>query len=570
MRALWSLRFTVLVALSSLVALSGPAQASDAQAIGTFAWQVEPFCNIVRFTVTSDGPVFRLTGTDDQCGAGAAPAAGVATPNADGTFTLAFYLITSQGLASHTTATVVPGSFNGSWKDHDGNTGTFRFNPANPAPGAPRPLPAERQRRIAGTCASGEYVQSVNQDGSVNCAAASGSEGGDITAVGAGTGLTGGGGTGDVTLSVAAGGIGSLQIADGSIAAADVNTNEIQRRVQGTCAVGLLLVTIAAPGTVLCDDGAVGEGNIALGLGALSNNTFGIGIDNSAVGRDTLGANTTGHSNTAVGTNALRANTTAFWNTAVGVQALLNNTTGRINTAVGHQALLNNTTGSHNQAVGSNALRDNTEGWNNIAVGDETLLNNTTGSNNIAIGRGAGFQISTGHLKIMIGNNLGGEQSETIRLGQIQTRAFIAGIRGRTTGSANAVNVLIDSAGQLGTISSSRHNKVDISDMGQASGGLLRLRPVTFRYIQPYADGSRPFDYGLIAEEVAEVYPDLVVRDESGAIETVQYHKLTPMLLNELQRQQRELDAQRAAIEGLQAWIRILEGRLERRDSPRE
>ncbi|MGE0464634.1 MAG: tail fiber domain-containing protein, partial [Vicinamibacterales bacterium] len=136
-------------------------------------------------------------------------------------------------------------------------------------------------------------------------------------------------------------------------------------------------------------------------------------------------------------------------------------------------------------------------------------------------------------------------ESDTVRIGGAQTRAFIAGIRGRTTAQSNAVAVLIDSAGQLGTISSSRRVKQDVDDMGVRTRGLFDLRPVTFRYISHAEAGSTALEYGLIAEEVAEVYPDLVVRNAAGEIETVQYHKLAPMLLNEVQRLERE----RAALE---------------------
>ena len=122
---------------------------------------------------------------------------------------------------------------------------------------------------------------------------------------------------------------------------------------------------------------------------------------------------------------------------------------------------------------------------------------------------------------------------------------FVAGVRGVTTGNNNAVNVMIDGNGQLGTVNSSRRFKDDIQDMGDASANLMHLRPVTYRYKQPYVDGSQPLDYGLIAEEVAEVYPDLVVRNKDGEVETVQYHKLTPMLLNEVQKQRHELEEQK-------------------------
>jgi polyhydroxyalkanoate synthesis regulator phasin len=140
----------------------------------------------------------------------------------------------------------------------------------------------------------------------------------------------------------------------------------------------------------------------------------------------------------------------------------------------------------------------------------------------------------------------------------------MAGIRGVTTGNNNAVPVVIDSNGQLGTISSSQRFKEDIHDMADASNGLLNLRPVTFRYTKPYEDGSKPLDYGLIAEEVAEVYPDLVVRGSDGQVETVQYHKLTPMLLNELQKQNATISAQSSTVAAQKEQIRSLEERLAR------
>jgi len=125
-------------------------------------------------------------------------------------------------------------------------------------------------------------------------------------------------------------------------------------------------------------------------------------------------------------------------------------------------------------------------------------------------------------------------------------RAFIDGIVGVTTGVADAIPVVIDSNGQLGTVSSSRRFKLDIQDMSDASAGLMKLRPVTFRYKQPYADGSQPIQYGLIAEEVAEVYPELVVHSADGQVETVQYYKIDAMLLNEVQRLYRRVEDESA------------------------
>ncbi|MGA2197181.1 MAG: tail fiber domain-containing protein, partial [Bryobacteraceae bacterium] len=162
----------------------------------------------------------------------------------------------------------------------------------------------------------------------------------------------------------------------------------------------------------------------------------------------------------------------------------------------------------------------------------------------------------------MIGNEGTSPDDHTIRMGDVQTKTFIAGIRGTITGVSDAVPVVIDENGQLGTISSSRRFKEDIQDMGDVSSGLMRLRPVTYRYKQPYADGTKPLDYGLIAEEVAEVYPDLVVTNKEGQVETVQYQKLTPMLLNEVQKQSRHAQRQDETIQVLREQNRKLEARL--------
>ncbi len=165
--------------------------------------------------------------------------------------------------------------------------------------------------------------------------------------------------------------------------------------------------------------------------------------------------------------------------------------------------------------------------------------------------------------------------SGVIRIGASgsQTSFFAAGVSGTTTGLSGAVPVVIDSNGQLGTVSSSRRYKEDIQDMGEASSGLLRLRPVTFRYKQPYQDGSNPIDYGLIAEEVADVYPDLVAHSSDGQIETVQYQKLNAMLLNEVQKQHRQIQEQKEAmtseISALNARLSELEKLLETLAAPK-
>jgi trimeric autotransporter adhesin len=257
-------------------------------------------------------------------------------------------------------------------------------------------------------------------------------------------------------------------------------------------------------------------------------------------------------------------------NTATGINALMNNITGYENTAVGNVALSSNTTGYYNTATGDNTLKSNTTGHDNTAIGRLALPAVATGSNNIAIGSSAAFNLAAGSGNIYIGTRGPGIEDNTIRIGgsatfsdqAIQTKFFAYGVRGITTANNDAVPVLIDSAGQLGTVSSSRRFKEDIQDMGGVSRGLMRLRPVTFRYQKPFADGSKPIQYGLIAEEVAEVYPDLVAHSADGQIETVKYQVLDAMLLNEVQRQQRMIEQQQETIEQQRHEIEALKAQL--------
>jgi hypothetical protein len=241
------------------------------------------------------------------------------------------------------------------------------------------------------------------------------------------------------------------------------------------------------------------------------------GPDNTAVGFGALFANTTGNGNTATGWGALEANTTGGTNTATGVGALFANTTGNDNPATGNGALRFNTTGNGNTALGSQAmfLGDNTN--NNTAIGFFAGVG-ILGNNNTIIGFRAGDALTTGDNNIDIGSNVLGAagESNTIRIGNnnpnlppVINRAFIAGIYGVPTGLPGAA-VVVDANGQLGTMSSSRRFKDDIQDMGDASSDLMKLRPVTFRYKQAQEDGSHPLQYGLVAEEVADVNPGLV------------------------------------------------------------
>jgi hypothetical protein len=300
-----------------------------------------------------------------------------------------------------------------------------------------------------------------------------------------------------------------------------------------------------------------GGANSAFGAGALVNN---LASSNTAVGNAALLGNTSGASGTAVGASALLSNTTGSFNTAVGESALFQNSTGTHGTAVGYQSLYASTA-DDNTAEGYQSLSSDNSGAGNTGVGYLALNHNTTGNYNVALGEHAGWQLTTGCCNIDIGNAGVAGEAATIRIGNgNQTRAFVTGIRGITTGTADGVPVLIDSNGQLGTASSSRRFKFDINDAGDSTSGLLRLRPVTFRYLA-YGAGS-PLQYGLIAEEVAEVYPELVTRGKDGQVETVMYQFLAPMLLNELQKEHGQITAQQKQIDALTDAIASLSRRL--------
>jgi trimeric autotransporter adhesin len=339
-----------------------------------------------------------------------------------------------------------------------------------------------------------------------------------------------------------------------------------------------------------------GQENTAVGFQALFSNTtdssgFSSGQENTAIGLQALFSNTTGSANTAVGIEALQNNTLGDRNTATGASALWKNTTGNDNAAIGVGALLNNTTGFENAATGADALGSNTTGRDNTATGSGALFNNTiglgntgtglfalekntTGSFNIALGYFAGFSLTTGSNNIDIGNRGVAGEANTIRIGNAvttvwsdglthpaQTRTFIAGIRGRTTTNANAVPVVIDSAGQLGTASSSARFKKEIEPMDKTSEAILALKPVTFHY---KSDHTGTPQFGLIAEEVAKVNPDLIVRDENGEIYTVRYDAVNAMLLNEFLKEHRMVEEQGAIIAKQQKQIEALTAGLQK------
>ena len=312
-------------------------------------------------------------------------------------------------------------------------------------------------------------------------------------------------------------------------------------------------VNNTANGAFALSNNTEGSDNTAIGFIALSQDT--IGSDNTAIGFVALEFNTTGFQNTANGVGALQFNTTGTFNTASGAFALRDNTEGVENTANGDGALSRNTTGSFNTASGSGALANNTTGANNTATGIGALGSNTEGSDNIALGISAGNNITTGSNNIHIGHpgDAAGD-SDTIRIGQTQTRTFIGGIFGQTTSGA-AIPVVIDEAAQLGTQSSSRRFKTDIQLMDRGSESVLALKPVRFHY---KSDKTATPQFGLIAEEVAEVNPNLVVRDKKGEIYTVRYDAVNAMLLNEFLKEHRKVEQQQTTIAELKKELGIV------------
>ncbi len=259
--------------------------------------------------------------------------------------------------------------------------------------------------------------------------------------------------------------------------------------------------------------------------------------------------------------NFFNSSTCVNGNTGIGYSALSAIQTGDSNTGLGYLALGRTTTGFSNTSIGLQSLFSNETGSNNIAVGVDALELNTDGYNNIAIGIGAGAVTNSGHNhdNIYIGHGVGAVENSTIRIGSNQTQTFVAGINGVTTGLVG-VPVVVDANGQLGSCcTSSRRFKYDINDMEHATDKLLKLRPVTFRYKQAQTDGSHPVQYGLIAEEVADVYPELVQFDpKTHEPNAVLYNVLPAMLLNEFQKEHKQIEEQQQQIESLQGQLQQL------------
>ena len=272
--------------------------------------------------------------------------------------------------------------------------------------------------------------------------------------------------------------------------------------------------------------------NTAMGHMALRNNSM--GFFNTASGVAALFKNDNGSYNTATGARALNSNYNGGVNVANGYNALEANVGGFYNVASGAFALGTNTSGGFNTASGANALYNN-NGNSNTATGHQALQNNTTGNNNVAVGFQAGNNLTSGSNNIAIGAGVLGKAGEanTTRIGKsTQAATYIGGIYNKTVASATGLAVRIDSTGKLGTVLSSARYKDDIKPMDKTSEAILALEPVTFLYKQDLDPDGVP-QFGLIAEQVEKVNPDLIVRDEDGKVSTVRYEAVNAMLLNE-------------------------------------
>jgi hypothetical protein len=298
-----------------------------------------------------------------------------------------------------------------------------------------------------------------------------------------------------------------------------------------------------------------GTNNVAAGSYALHLNAN--GTYNTAAGTYAMYYNTSGFENTAIGASALTSNTTGYRNTAVGDSALASSATAVGNTAIGDRVLSSDNSGYANTALGEASMIYSTSGYGNTALGALTLQDNFTGNYNIAIGYGAGnYNDGGASNNIDIGHGGMNGDSGAIRLGTpgTHTAAFIAGIStSQVTGGA----VFVTSSGQLGVLASSSRYKTAVAAMGASTGKLDQLRPVTFHL---KSDPQGALQFGLVAEEVDRVYPELVIRDGSGTIQGVRYDELAPMLLNEVQQQRATIKLQADKVNELTRQVAELNG----------
>ena len=477
-----------------------------AQPLGSFTWQLQPYCNRVTVNVTQNGAVYTLDGYDDQCGAAErATLVGLATPNLDGTIGFGLNAVTPGGAPVHVEAKISLLSLSGTWRDSAGNTGPFAFG-ANTG-GSPRPAAimgdvtavtagaglsgggaagevslavdgAVVQNRVTGACAAGEAVRTINQDGSVACEPVAGGAG-DITAVTAGTGLSGGGTTGAVALAV--------------------DPTQVQSRVAAQCPAGQAIQFINQNGTITC--GALGTGDITqllVGPGLLGGGLSGavsvflvyggdgavdavaradhehvFNASNVGIGPLALPDTSTGGINTAVGARALRDNTSGHRNTGIGFAALQENEGGFQNTAVGTDAMQNNLSGTQNVGVGQGALRANTAGDNNVALGAEALLT-SQGNHNVAVGHSAGVGLTSGSSNSFLGRFARAGSGALANATAIGALAQVNQDNSLVLGSVEGVNGAVDGT-RVGIGTTTPDAQLEVESLGSSTAMFTRF-----------------------------------------------------------------------------------------------